>query len=666
MDFSKHVMSIVAKINVNHNEGAITGTSAPPFEIVTPSGANYLRYLSATNSAEFPKYNKLKRHRVKRPIRFRGALCASVVVLLLLCGLGQPRALNDDTESPGPDSIPVYTPPRAFSPRVPPTPGVPIRDPDMEWVESQLAGMSLDEKIGQLIVSSDHVNGESLVTSYKVGGFVFLGNSQNAADIVASVNRLQNFSPRPLWFSIDSEAGLGARVADATIFPMMMAFGAADAPELSELCGRITARESQALGIQVAYGPDVDVNTEPVNPIISTRSMAGEPEIVARLARRFIEGARAEGALCTLKHYPGHGATQGDSHSSLPGVDLPLSEIEATHIAPYRSLIGTNSIDLIMTAHVWYSQVHPGTPWPATLSSIFNKDILRTDMGYQGILISDAYTMQGLVIAVPDEGERAVVGLENGIDVILAPADAGAVHTAIKNAVNTSRVLPTRIDESVRRVLSAKSRAGLPERKLVDPNGWQSVLNHPDHQALVRSVSERAFTCMKNDLETTPTINRSDKVLLLSLNASQRIFYRFDSSSFRTPFLAEVPDTTVVTVSTNVTTNSHNNIIAQAALTDKILVLGYDWYKIASTSQVTLINDLAALNKPVIYVGFGAPYHFLQIPDVDACYCGYASVPAMQQVAVDVLLGDREAIGIIPVELPGVEPFVRNEGLLTY
>lgn len=553
-----------------------------------------------------------------------------------------------------------------FSASETPLPGPPLREPDLVWVENSLASMTLDQKIGQLIITSYHTSGESLINQYKVGGFIFLGNNQNAANIVATVNRLQNYSPFPLWFAIDSEAGLGARVANATIFPLIMAFGAADDAFLTELCGRITARESRTLGIQISFGPVVDVNTEPLNPIISTRSYSDDPERVTRLAAGYIQGARAEGILCTFKHYPGHGATTGDSHNSLPTVDLPAEILHNVHIKPYRDLAATGNIDFVMTAHVWYPSFNPGIPWPATLSTVCLQDILRTSIGYQGVIISDSYGMAGLVQAVPDEKERAVVGLEAGLDIILNPTNVGDAFTGIKNAVLSARLSQQRIDESVRRVLIAKSRVGLPEMTTVDPAIYPAVLQHPEHLAVVRRVCEQAFTCGKNTLTENFPVAPNSRVLLLTLTASSRIFYRFDSEFFTTPFLMEVPQTTIRNVSTNVTTAERNAILGLVPTVDIVVIAGYDWYKIMSQSQVNLINDLCALTKPVIYVSFGAPYHYLQIPNVDAFYCGYASVPQMQEVAVKVLIGERQAVGKLPVYVEGLSPPLRVDDWVAF
>lgn len=535
-----------------------------------------------------------------------------------------------------------------------PPPGLPLLEPDMVWVNDTLASMTLEEKIGQMLVISNHSTGESYITQYNVGGFIFTGNDQSASAIAASTNRLQAFSPQPLWFAIDAEAGLGARVADATIFPLIMALGAAGDPALAEECGRITARECRSVGVHVAYGPVVDVNTEPRNPIISTRSISDRPERVEAMARAFLGGARAEGALCTFKHYPGHGATAGDSHSSLPTVDLPLADLQAYHIKPYRELAATGDVDLVMTAHVWFSQVDTAKPWPATLSKIFLTDILRNEIGYSNIIISDSYGMTGLSIAVPDRAEAAVVGIEAGLDVILMPPSVSDAFNGLRDAALSGRLPIERINASVRRVLIAKSRAGLKDSRFVDPDLAAQVLRHPAHREAVRRVCEKAFTQAKNTLTTDTMILPDHKVLVLPLAANSRIFYRMASTYFTNPLSAAVANTTLRSIPLSVTEELESELLADAPSYDRIVVAGYDWYRILSSSQVSLINKLCAGDVPVIYVGFGAPYHYTQIPGVDAFYCGYSSVDLMQEVAVEVLMGARPALGTLPVDVEGL------------
>ncbi|MBN1902230.1 hypothetical protein JW926_12975 [Candidatus Sumerlaeota bacterium] len=534
-----------------------------------------------------------------------------------------------------------------------PTTWTSLREPDMIWVEDALSSMTLDEKIGQMLMPGSGSSDKNIIDNYKVGGFIFTGNNRQASDLIFRTNDLQAYSKLPLLFSIDAEAGLGARVQDATIFPLLMAFGAADDPSLTEACGGITARESRSLGIHIAFGPVVDVNTEPRNPIISTRAYSDKPDMVMRLARGFITGARREGLLCTFKHYPGHGDTSGDSHTSLPLVDAPLYILKNIHIKPYGELAGTGDIDLVMTAHVWYSAVNP-TQWPATLSYYFLTEVLRDEIGFTGIVISDAYNMAGLADAVPDQQERAVKGVEAGLDIILMPPNVGNAFNGIKNAVTGGRLPLSRIDDSVRRILIAKSRVGLPEYNLVNSSLYPAIMRHPVHLEKVREVCEKGFTCCKNDLPSSPPIATDEDILVLTLAASQKIFYRMSSDYFTIPLMAAVPGAVSRSVPTEFSISEHNSILSQAEGMDKVVVAGYDWYKIASSDQVDFINALCELSVPVIYVGFGAPYHYLQIPGVDAFYCGYSSVDAMQEVAVERLLGEASPLGDLPVYIPGL------------
>lgn len=530
------------------------------------------------------------------------------------------------------------------------TPGIPLRAPDMTWVNNTLAGMTLDEKIGQLLMTAPGANELTYINNYHIGGFIFLGNGQSAAAIVSKVNTLQAASPIPLWFSIDSEAGLGARVSDATVFPMQMGFGAADEPGLMEQMGRVTARESQALGIQISFGPVVDVNTEEINPIISSRALGDRPDLVSRLAEGYITGARAEGILCTYKHFPGHGGTQGDSHSSLPGVALSMADLRANHIKPYENLIASGNVDFVMTAHVWYSSVMGSTPFPSTLSPIFNKTILRDEFGYQGLLISDAYNMSGLIVAVPDEKERAVQGIQAGLDIILHTGDISQFFIGIQEAVANNEITEARIDESVLRILTAKSRAGLPERATVDPALWPTVLQHPDHLAVVREVCEKSFTQYRA-LSGPDQLDPTDNVILYLMAPNRTIFYNFSTSTFSAEMQSRFPNLTVVSVPTSPSNATISGYLTQASTKDHAIVVSPDFNKLTGSQQISFVNQLTAGSVPVTYISLGSPYHLNQVPDVDAFYCGYTTVPDMQTVAVEVLAGELAANGVPPVSL---------------
>lgn len=537
--------------------------------------------------------------------------------------------------------------------RAPATEAFVLREPDMDWVESTLAGMSLEEKVGQLILSTAHRQGERQIENYHVGGFGFLGNNQRAEDIVATVNRLQEVSRHPLWFAIDSEAGLGARVGDATVFPPLMAFGAADDEELAADCGRITAWESRALGIQIAWGPVVDVNVEATNPIISTRAFGDDPEQVSRLAAAFLRGAREGGALTTLKHFPGHGATSADSHEVLPTVDLSEDVLRAVHLRPYFSLAGPDTAaDFIMTAHIWYPHVDEEKPWPATLSANFNRRILREEMDYRGLLISDAYNMGGIRRAVPEPGERAVLGLEAGLDIVLAPTEMGRTVEAIMEALASGRLDERQITDSARRVLIAKSRAGLPEASRVDPEMWRGVLGHESHRAVVRRIAEKAVTRIpSSEGNSSFVVAPDDNLLLVVLEPRQMMFYRFPSDTFTEALAGEVTTASIWRAPQRLSHAEEEQLVLAAAHADKLVVASYDWTRISSPRQAECVQRLADLDVPMALVLFGAPYQAIPFTGADEVLVGYSTVPEMQEVMADVLLGRRDAPGKLPVEM---------------
>jgi len=540
--------------------------------------------------------------------------------------------------------------------------GPAIRDPNMTWVNDTLASMTLEQKIGQMIMpwgyTSDYPTNVNQINNYYVGGFIYSKNDGD--DVRLATNYLQTVSPIPLWFAADFEAGTGTRIYDATTFPMNMGMGAADDEELSELCGEITAKEAYCIGIHVGFGPVVDVNTEPINPIISTRSYSDDPDRVQRLAHAFITGAHKAGMLCTLKHYPGHGATTGDSHAMLPTVDLPRDVLEAVHIKPYSDLIPSGDVDLVMTAHVWYSALDPGDPWPATLSTVAINDILLTDLNFQGVVFSDAFNMAGLLNAAPLE-EAVVIGVQAGLDVILAPAslDVGVAYNSLLSAVNNEDISVERINTSVRKILIAKSRVGLPEDLSRDYDDMVNTLQAPEHLATARTAAEESVTMIKETEGILP-LTTSDKVLCLVFQYTKSGLYYNTYTNF-TDILENALGTTNFEsryVSKSISSSQISQIVNDATNNfDKVVIGAYDWIKIESSNQLDLLNQLINCPTPIIYVSFGSPYHFMQCKKADIFMCAYCSAVPSQNVAAEILLGQFEPQGKLPVTIPGWPAF---------
>ena len=355
------------------------------------------------------------------------------------------------------------------------------------WVKTTLARMSLDEKIGQMLVpsfESTFIASDSdafdrlvhLVRDDHVGGFHVFGGSRPTPGVLlnagyssvtlgdpfeaASVlNRLQAIAPIPLLNTADFEAGVGFRLAGATVFPRNMAFGAAGDEHLAFEAGRVTAVEGRAVGVHVDFAPIVDVNDNPRNPVINTRSFGEDPAAVARLGAAYVRGLQAGGMLATLKHFPGHGNTDVDSHLGLPIIREPRAELDQVELAPFRAGIAAGA-DAVMIAHIEMPALDPAPETPATLSRPIVTGLLRGELGFDGLVYTDSMSMDAVAKMLPP-GEAAVRAVEAGNDVVLHSPDDDAALAAIKAAVEKGEIPEARIAASAERILRAKARLGL-------------------------------------------------------------------------------------------------------------------------------------------------------------------------------------------------------------
>lgn len=526
-----------------------------------------------------------------------------------------------------------------------------LRPADMVWVNETLAGMTLDQKIGQMIMTWYSATSLSEVTQYHINGCIFSSaNISGGAAVVVAVNQLQAAATIPLWFAADSECGMGARFGDATVFPMNMAQGAADSTILAASQGWVTARESWAMGVQIGFGPVVDVNTDPANPIIATRAYGDNQNLVARLAEAYISGANGAGMLTCPKHYPGHGPTDLDSHLALPVVNLSESTLREVHIYPYQYLIARGFSDLVMSAHVWFTALDPGdNPWPATLSSKAMTDILRTDLGFEGVSITDAFTMAGVADVMSPE-EAVVVAVNNGIDLILMPPGLALTFNALKAAVLSGTISEQRINTAVRRILTAKSRVWLPEYRFRDPEATSAMLKHPDHLEVTESIARASVTRFWERGGFVP-IQPEENVLCLRLLDGGIIFNvpARPYTHFTDRLAASLPNLDLETAGRTLRTRDINDLVTRASSYDKVIVSCYDWKPIMTDSQVALVNRLIEESIPVIFISFGNPYHALKLEGLESFYCAYANAESSQRAGADVLLGHLMPVGTPPV-----------------
>src|SRR6266704_2033741 len=349
-------------------------------------------------------------------------------------------------------------------------------------VDSLLAALSTRQRVGQLVVpwlaGSYTALDDSLfqvavrwVDSLEVGGLIISVGSP--FDIAAKLNALQRRSRLPLLVSADLEWGAGMRLVGATAFPHIMAVGATRDPRDAHTIGAAAAVEGRAVGIHVNFAPDADVNNNPANPIINVRSFGEDPRAVSRLVQEYVRGLHEHGMLATLKHFPGHGDTQTDSHIGLPVIGAGYPRLDSLELLPFRAGIAADA-DVVMSAHIAFPAL-TGSDDPGTLSAAVLTGLLRDSLHFQGLVVTDAL-MMGAIVAKYGAGEATVRAFLAGSDLLLMPADPDSAVNAMVAAVESGRITRERLDQSVRRVLEVKRRLGLFERRTVPLDSIMTVV----------------------------------------------------------------------------------------------------------------------------------------------------------------------------------------------
>jgi beta-glucosidase-like glycosyl hydrolase len=563
-----------------------------------------------------------------------------------------------------------------------------------KWVQSTLKKMTLDQKVGQLIVSSfqssflssDSDAFEQLVRAvrdYHVGGFHVFGASELAPAVLlnpgygtvtlgqpleaaSTLNRLQAIAEIPLLNTADFEAGVGFRIMGATAFPRAMAFGATRDEKLAYDAGRATGQETRAIGIHVNFAPVVDVNNNARNPVINTRSFGESPELVSRMASAYIRGLQSAGVLATLKHFPGHGDTDVDSHLGLPVIKHPRERLEQIELPPFRAGIAAGA-DAVMTGHIEIPafDATPGTP--TTLSGPIIGGVLRKELAFRGLIFTDSMGMQG-VTKMYGAGEAAVRAIAAGNDVVLHSPDDGAAFAAIREAVKSGRIPEAQVNASVERLLRAKARAGLHRTKAVNLDTIAAVVGTRANQAVADQVSQRSVTLIKDDRSQVPLrIPREAAVLYLSVldyPAGWRI--AAPSRTFIPELRARWPNVTSIELSDRTTPSEIELVRATAGRYDAVIAAvfvrassGSGRLDLAPALQ-RLLQDLgrqsAASNRPFVTTLFGNPYVATFLPELPAILLTYDFYDRAEASAVRAIAGEAPIGGKLPIALPGLFP----------
>jgi beta-N-acetylhexosaminidase len=539
-----------------------------------------------------------------------------------------------------------------------------------QWTKS----MSLRDKVAQLIIvpiygepantrSAEFRKYQHLIRDLHVGGVIVTGHSLNGGirnaepyAMAALLNRLQKLARTPLFVAADFERGASMRVNSTTAWPYSMAFGAAqDLAAVTEE-GADTARDARAMGVNWLFAPVADVNNNPDNPIINIRSFGENPEQVAKFVEAYINGAhsdRKNPVLVTAKHFPGHGDTTEDSHLALPRLDADHDRIEAVELPPFRSAIAAG-VDAVMTAHLNVPALEPDN-LPATVSSKIITGVLRDELGFHGLVVTDAMEMQGL-LAMFDSAEASVRAIEAGADVLLMPKRPEEAIRGVVAAVEKGRISRKRLDDSVNRVLAAKARLGLRAKKLVDLEAIADVVDSPEAAERAQEVADHAVTLVKDSKDSLP-IRHPEGVCLIALSEgrrSQQGIRLIDEVKKRAPGVtATVLDPSMSKADLDQVsekTSGCSEIVAAAFVT----VAAYRGNVALAGGYPDFLNGLIAGKVPVMLVSLGNPYLVRSFPNVSAYLTTYSPTSTSEAALAKALFGEIAITGHLPVTIPNV------------
>jgi beta-N-acetylhexosaminidase len=546
-----------------------------------------------------------------------------------------------------------------------PQPGIPSEVGAEPTVDAVLEGLSLRDRIAQLVVpyipgtytaydDAAFARMQAWVDSLHVGGLIVSVGSP--LDIAAKLNRLQQRSRLPLLVTSDLEGGTSIRLNGGTYLPPNMGVGAAGSDSLAYKMGRITALEGRAVGIHLAFAPVADVNNNPDNPIINTRSFGEDPAEVGRLAAAEIRGIQDHGMLATAKHFPGHGDTGTDSHLALPVIASSWARLDSVELVPFRAAIAAG-VQVVMSAHIALpgidrGQVRPGTVVPEILTGI-----LRDSLGFKGLVVTDALNMSGVAAAYGAEaGVRAFLA---GADLLLQPADPAAAIGAMEAALARGEITPERLDRSVRRVLEIKKNLGLFRRRTVSLDSIPMIVGSAEFQAEARAMAARSIVMVKDVGGTIYSLRSAHPPLTVVTYAEED--NRTMGQTLVSELRAQGFPVTVVRLWPASGPESYDSA-ARALGRNPVGVIVTADRPIAGRGSIGLPSRLAALisaaarTMPTILVSLGNPYLISGLPEVGSYLIGWRANPVTEEAAARALAGAAPITGHLPITIPPTYP----------
>jgi beta-N-acetylhexosaminidase len=561
------------------------------------------------------------------------------------------------------------------------------------WVDSVLGSLSPRQRAAQLVwpqvfgdYTPDQTTGwervRNLIATERVGGFVMsIGSPLETA---AKINAMQRLSIVPLMFGADYEAGAGFRtrgghflpngiyLGGATLFPQQMALGATRDTALAYEQGRITAIEGRAVGVHMAFAPVLDVNNNPANPVIGPRSFGEEPALVAALGASLIRGLQQNGMLATAKHFPGHGDTDQNSHLSITMVNASRARLDSVELAPFRGAIASG-VAGVMTFHGVVPALDT-SPLPATLSPTVMKGLLRRELGFDGLLLTDALDMNGVLARVrPTEQATTLTGMygtinspglaevvkravEAGNDVLLMPLDVPTAIEAVVAGVTEGRFTQARVDSSVRRILFMKHALGLHATPFVSLDSARKVVGSGPHLEIADRIAERSITLAKDSLRVVPFSLAPSRPRILSVTVAARADLgagtTFDAEMRRSADVrsewVDAADPAAAQARIGALADSATYVILGSYLAQGTRVADVT----APTPLVDFIRHVSQRNPRTIVVAFGNPYFFQQVPFTPAYLLAWSGFPPSQRAAARALLGTAGITGRLPITIP--------------
>lgn len=579
------------------------------------------------------------------------------------------------------------------------------------WVDRTLRRMSPEDKVGQLfaiwvrvrfmndadptfIQLRDNIHKYrvgSLVMSVPVDGPVLLTSQPYVA--AELLNRLQRISKLPLIVSADFERGVSMRLNGTTVFPHAMAFGATGKTENAEAFGRITALEARAVGVQWNFFPDADVNSNPANPIINTRSFGEDPTQVGDFVAAYIKGAHEGGMLVTAKHFPGHGDTTSDSHLGIAHVTGDRARLNTIELPPFQRAIDAG-VDAVMVAHVTVPALDSEPNRVATTSRKVVDGLLKEEMGFKGIVVTDALDMAGLTrIYAKDIGRAAVESFKAGNDMLIIPANLDASYRSMLQAVRSGEISPARLDESVRKILQLKASLGLNKARLVNLSQLSSEVGKPENLAEGQHIADEAITLIRDNgkvipLQPAPSVGTTDTALPYQAltEVSNRLVVVIFSDDLRTDsgralerqILVRVPDAHVIYVDARSAAGMKAPVAEAVDAAEHVIAAVYVVPTAgkamravgggltntvamdnATGSLLTAVLDRAA--ERTVVLAMGNPYVVQDFPGIQNYVCAFSNATVSERAVVKALFGEIPIGGHLPVTIPGVA--ARGDGM---